>query len=216
MFKKIIHFIIDNLKLIMSITLVLVLADIFIFKDVKVESFNNSEKFIYYEDLKKHNVYLDEPIQENINDIYIKHDNATITLTDKYYGKFKVLSTKKYNDKILPIDIALGWREMAKKENYDRTNITQSNRWYHWKVDNFFIPQKSIEYNSANTHFIPMNQTILNKLYDLKVDDTIQFYGYLSIIDKDNRITKSSRTRKDTGGGACEVVFITDLEVIKE
>jgi len=104
---------------------------------------------------------------------------------------------------------------MANPETLDKLTISQSNRWYHWRTDNFPIPRRDIETNSANMHFIPGNSAVEEKLKSIQSCDTVKLIGYLVHIDGDNGWTwTSSMTREDTGGDSCEVILLEDIKTI--
>ena len=83
-----------------------------------------------------------------------------------------------------------------------KLNISQSNRFYYWRADEFPIPRKEIELQSANMHMI---------LADSQV---VKITGYLiEARAADGWRWKSSLTREDTGAGACELLFVKSLIV---
>ncbi|NOX66794.1 MAG: hypothetical protein GXO85_13635 [Chlorobi bacterium] len=85
-----------------------------------------------------------------------------------------------------------------------------------WKTDAFPIPRKEIETSSANMHIIPANEQVEDELDDILVGEIILFKDYLvKIITDDSFRWQSSLTRNDTGGGACEVVWVEKLLRLK-
>ena len=92
--------------------------------------------------------------------------------------------------------------------------IRQSNRFYFWRVKQFPIPRKEIQQNSANMHMIPADEDIEKRLKKIRKGHLVRFTGYLVRVDsRDNWFWKSSLTRKDTGSGACERVWVEELEL---
>ena len=90
--------------------------------------------------------------------------------------------------------------------------ITQSGRWYHWRTQNFPIPRREIERNSANMHFIPANAEAEAALRAVRAGHLVRFSGYLvEVQGSDGWTWKSSLTRDDTGQGGCEVVLLESL-----
>lgn len=131
--------------------------------------------------------------------------------------KGRILSYKNYSSdkeaELSPIDLALGWGPMSKNEVLSKINISQRNRWYYWRTDNFPIPRREIETNSANMHIIPADKSIAGKLKDVKRGQIVHIKGHLVECDQNGWKWKSSLSREDTGGGACEVIYVTNLEV---
>jgi hypothetical protein len=161
------------------------------------------------------------PIQKNINKskASFPYGDYEITPLANFQLIAKVLSEKHYRSdreaELSPVDLALGWGPMAIQKNLDALTITQSGRWYRWRTNNFPIPRREIETNSANMHFIPNNETVKAKLKSIKKGDIVKLKGYLVHIDGKNgwRWT-SSLTRKDTGGHSCEVILLEDIKTI--
>lgn len=142
------------------------------------------------------------------------------TALAKFDLKAKVLGKEHYRfDRtadIAPYDLALGWGRMSDQVIVDRIDISQRTRWYFWKTDAFPIPRKEIETSSANMHIIPANEQVEDELDDILVGEIILLKGYLVKVTTDDDFRwQSSLTRDDTGGGACEVVWVEKLLRLK-
>lgn len=116
---------------------------------------------------------------------------------------------------ISPMDLALGWKRMADPAVYKALNVTQGGRWYRysWQDTPPIAPQEIIE-TSANMHLIPANPGVARILQRARPDGFIRLSGKLVEVTQDNRWRwTSSLTRSDTGGGACELIFVETAEV---
>ena len=114
-----------------------------------------------------------------------------------------------------PTDLALGWGPMAEPANYQRVAISQRNRWYYWRVDEFFIPRRDIERHSANMHMIPANPVVAKTRARVKREQRISLHGQLVRVEGDDGFRwVSSLSRDDTGDGACEVIWLEHLEIL--
>ena len=49
---------------------------------------------------------------------------------------------------------------MSDERVLENIKISQSGRFYHWRVDAFPIPRREIETHSANMHLIPANDFV--------------------------------------------------------
>ena len=130
----------------------------------------------------------------------------------------RVLSAKRYRtgreSELSPVDLALGWVPMSDEEVLKEITIRQSNRFYYWKVRRFPISRKEIEQNSANMHLIPSSREIEKVIKTVRRGHIVAIEGYLVKINgQDGWRWKSSLTRDDTGNGACEVVWIDEIEI---
>lgn len=140
-----------------------------------------------------------------------------ITVLESYGGVFRVLGRQNYSTgteaQFSPMDLALGWDKMADPQVYQHIKIRQSNRWYYWNVDEFPIPRREIETQSANTHIIPATVAVAKQLDHVKEGDLIRLKGDLvEIKGQDGWKWRSSLSRNDTGQGACEVMRVTQID----
>ena len=113
------------------------------------------------------------------------------------------------------MDFALGWGPMSDSAVVDRLSISQSNRWYQYRwSDSPPIEPSLIARTSANTHLVPANETIKDRLLSVRKGAVVTLSGYLvDIRHKDGWTWRSSLTRDDTGGGACELLYVTEVSV---
>ena len=81
-------------------------------------------------------------------------------------------------------------------------------------MDEFPIPRREIETQSANMHMIPADDAIASTLKSIKSGQVVKIKGFLVRADaKDGWHWKSSLTREDTGNGACELVYVKAITV---
>ena len=130
----------------------------------------------------------------------------------------RVLGAKHYSydteSELSPVDLALGWGPMSSDHVIDNLRISQSSRFYYYRYQNPPpIPKASIITNSSNMHLIPATRDLDKRLRSIDEGDVVQISGYLADIKRDDgwRWT-SSRSRSDSGKGACEIIFVTFLE----
>jgi hypothetical protein len=131
----------------------------------------------------------------------------------------RVLASETYGSDreadLSPVDLALGWGRMSDSTVLDKVRISQSTRFYYWRVDEFPIPREEIERSSANMHMIPADAAIERRLKYVRPGQIIRIGGWLvEAQGSDGWRWRSSLTRNDTGAGACEVIFVRDLQVL--
>ncbi len=132
----------------------------------------------------------------------------------------RVLSVKNYGydagAKIAPVDLALGWGRMSDWAVYDRLSITQHGRFYlfSWEPGGSPLPKREIETHSSNNHIIPADDTVGRALRAVRANDLVWIEGALVEVNGRNGFTwRSSLTREDTGGGACELIRATNIVI---
>lgn len=146
------------------------------------------------------------------------HKGYRITPLEDFSIEARVLAAKDYTfgreADLSPVDLALGWGKMSDEAILKEIKISQSNRFYFWRVDAFPIPRKEIEMQSANMHMIPADSQIEKTLKSVRPGQVVKIAGYLIEAKADDGWHwKSSLTREDTGAGACELVFVKSLSV---
>lgn len=161
----------------------------------------------------------DTPEQETIaSGEQFSYKDYQITPLATFQLEARVLSKKQYRSgresALSPVDLALGWGPMSDEAVLEEMQIRQSNRFYHWRVKQLPIPRKEIEQNSANMHIIPADQEVRNVLKNIRKGHVVEIEGYLVKVNaKDGWRWQSSLTRKDTGAGACEVVWVEEMAI---
>lgn len=143
--------------------------------------------------------------------------NYRIEPLAKYTIEARVLGTERYRTgreaDISPVDFAVGWGAMSDTAVLQHIDISQSGRFYFWRVEEFPIPQQEIESHSANMHMIPANSVVERKLEEVRPGHIVRLRGYLVAISaEDGWQWRSSLSRTDTGNGACELMWVESVE----
>ena len=161
------------------------------------------------------------PKQENIeSSISYTNDDYTITAIATFRIKAKVLSKENYyidrESDLSPVDLALGWGNMSDERILENIEISQSGRFYRWQVDAFPIPRREIETHSANMHLIPASDAVNRVIERVRKGDIIEISGSLVNVmsNSDGWHWESSRTRNDTGKGACELIWVESAHIV--
>jgi hypothetical protein len=160
------------------------------------------------------------PLQESLGatpELPRKGD-MTIKPLAKFSLSARVLSRADYSwdtgAALVPVDLALGWGRMSDSAVLDKIEISQSGRFYFWRVSEFPIPENEIIESSANMHLIPADATIQREIERTRVGDVVSFDGYLVEADGPNGYKwVSSLSRSDSGAGACELVWVEHFDI---
>ncbi|MEP6608159.1 MAG: hypothetical protein ABJA83_05715 [Burkholderiaceae bacterium] len=161
----------------------------------------------------------DSPIQANTREAALERAGYVIEPVATYTVRARVLSIERYHfgreADLSPVDFALGWGPMSDSEVLDRLTITQSNRWYQYRWQGAPpIDPALIISSSANTHLVPANDSIKSRLLNVHPGAVVTLSGYLvNIKHPDGWNWSSSLRRDDTGGGSCELMWVTDVSV---
>lgn len=127
----------------------------------------------------------------------------------------RVLASERYRldpvADLIPRDLALGWGVMSDTALIEQLHISQSGRFYFWRTrgPNLPAPMDEIVASSANMHLIPADAGVRRVIERARVGQIIEFEGQLVNVRKNNGWSfKTSTTRTDAGGGACEIVYV--------
>lgn len=139
-----------------------------------------------------------------------------------------VVHTKDYftwdvGDQLSPRDLTLAWGSVAAHNRDVDFHWSQMSRktmlWLDGSVNQeaLFGGDAGLQMNFSNNHIIPADDDVRWKLKIIRAGDHIRMKGYLVYVDgirPDNTTFSwhSSTTRTDTGDGACEVIYATDIE----
>ena len=162
------------------------------------------------------------PIQRDVQPFSFKQDEYLITKKARFEINARVLSTESYylsrESDLSPLDLALGWGVMSDSGLLNRLSISQSGRWYRWRYeDSIPVSDEQIITNSGNMHMVPATSAVERALKQVREGDVISLEGYLIDVDHDSGWKwRTSMTRSDTGGGACELVWVEEFAIIHQ
>lgn len=161
------------------------------------------------------------PQQVNIHSPVSRRVNEyDITELAAFDIRAKVLSKKNYRlgreADLSPTDLALGWGNMSDESVIEKFKISQSGRFYYWRVNSWPIPKHEIETHSANMHLIPANSSVKRAIGKIRQGDIVEISGSLVNVISNNGDWRwnSSLTRNDTGNGACELLWVRSIHIV--
>lgn len=154
------------------------------------------------------------PQQESLSDARSFEVNGyRITPLATYDIEARLLARESYRlgreADLSPIDFGVGWGRMSDETVLKQIEISQSNRFMNWRVEQFPIPEHEIEISAANMHLIPADKNIERQLDNMRIGQLVHLRGRLVRADaQDGWHWISSLSREDTGAGACELFWV--------
>jgi hypothetical protein len=161
----------------------------------------------------------DEPDQREVHSTSLRERNGyRITPLATFDIRARVISRERYRfghaADLSPIDLVLGWGAMSDTAILKKISFSQGGRAYTWMTSVFPVPRRVIETHSANMHMIPADGDIERRLKSIRAGNMVHLKGFLVEVDtQEGWGWKSSLTREDTGGGACELIWVESLDV---
>ena len=129
-------------------------------------------------------------------------------------------------DKVVPFDFGIAWGDIADKKLLEKHFKFKSFKtlgqarmlYYEWESDVPYSKDYILSHISHN-HIIPANDNITSALFKIKKWNNVKFDGYLvDIIHPNGGTSYTSLSRSDTnpksrGGGACEIFYVTGVQI---
>lgn len=158
------------------------------------------------------------PIQHKTPHKTIQHEAFQLIPQASFDITARVLSKKNYyTDReaaLSKTDLALGWGRMSDSRVIEKLKISQRNRFYHWRYQGQPpIPTSEIIASSANMHLIAADDYIQKKLDDIRPNHIVHLTGKLVNAQTQNFRWNTSTIRTDTGGGACEIIYVETVTI---
>lgn len=115
---------------------------------------------------------------------------------------------------LVPVDLAVGWGPMSDQTVLDRLQISQGSRFFYYEYQGQPpIPREEIIAHATNLHLIPSTDAIAAQCKSLREGELIHLAGLLVEATGPKIGTwRSSLTRTDTGKGACELVWVLEIQ----
>lgn len=159
-----------------------------------------------------------EPEQDDRvrRDAFVR-DGHTIAPFARFTVRARLLSAETYRlgreAALSPIDFALGWNEMSDDAVLAKLAISQGNRFYYYRWENEPpLPVDVIVRSSSNMHLIPSSAEVRRQLEAVRPGATVTLHGWLvDVSAPDGWQWRSSRTRTDSGAGACELFYVEEV-----
>jgi hypothetical protein len=123
-------------------------------------------------------------------------------------------------DGVMAADLGLLWGENARDGLYRHTELRVRMDWFRasWK-DGYHFDMDS----AANTHIVTCDPAVYKKVRGVRMGDQVRVRGLLVGVNINKGgsggplTARSSVSRTDTGGGACEIVYVrapADIEIL--
>ena len=198
---------------------------------VMLKIFPVNKTITHIEDLNN----IPEPIQKlTVGSTYkiINNEKIKLNYIAKYTLYGYVVDVHEYwegtmQGNLSPRDIGMVWGFLSDKSNFQKLNFSSAgNRFLNWSTnDSTWLKSVGgwdrIQSYVSNNHLIPSDDNVEKLIKSIKTGDYVKIEGYLVNVrcDKANGgyfNWNSSTTRSDKGDGACEIIYVTNVEWLKD
>jgi hypothetical protein len=164
----------------------------------------------------------EEPVQRDL-DPPPRFDDRGFVFTERarYDITARVLRKEIYRAdgaaSLAPVDLAVGWGPVSDSAIIDRLEFSQMGRFFYWKPKDpatFPLPIEALITHAAQMHLVPATKELEGRIKRLRPGQIVTIGGYLVDVNGPRGFQwNTSRTRTDTGDGACEIVWVETLDV---
>lgn len=162
----------------------------------------------------------DAPVQRDIaNGTPFQVGRFALTPRAHFATTARIIAKERYRmdsgAELMPLDVGIGWGLMSDTALLDQLKLSQSGRFLLWSASKQpSVPWDEINRSAANLHIIPADESVANRLYGARVGDIVELEGELVDARRsDGWSIKTSLTREDVGGGACEVIYVRSVSI---
>ncbi len=153
-------------------------------------------------------VYQIQPLYDY--DIYgmvvsYRHHNSS-------YGLHKL-----WGDHLNVADFCVVWRNNAFEAQLDKIDFSNGQFTCNFKTTNQLAWESFNMSQLSNNHLLTADSYVRDQLEDIHIGDQIRIRGWLSTYRNDQGDSRdTSITRNDTGNGACETIFVNQVDILKQ
>jgi hypothetical protein len=163
-----------------------------------------------------------EPVQERTDraPFEVETDGGTVTLEPlaDFDVSAVVAGSERYrfdaSSFLSPVDLALTWGDLPEEPYKSQVTYGQMARYYFWKTPTRELDLGYIQAHSSNMHMIPSTPNLRRALLAVDEGDAVRISGLLVNASTEEGFTwQSSTSRKDSGPGACELVWVEEVQI---
>ncbi|HTG34826.1 MAG TPA: hypothetical protein VLB76_18035 [Thermoanaerobaculia bacterium] len=115
---------------------------------------------------------------------------------------------------LVPVDLVMTWGKLQEEPFKSKVSYGQMARYYFWRTSATDLDLRYVASHSANMHMIPANGNVRRALLAVGGGDPVRVHGLLVNAKRaDGFYWNSSLTREDTGPGACELVWVEEIQI---
>jgi hypothetical protein len=161
-----------------------------------------------------------DPVQRSIDSApLIERGEFRLQPRADFDATVRILRREEYSlgamASLVPTDFAVGWGRMSDSAVLERIEISQANRFYFWRTQDWPLDREEIESHSANWHVIAANDAVRSVLDGLRAGNVVQLRGRLVDVEGREGSMPTSLSRSDTGAGACEILLASSARVLE-
>jgi len=118
---------------------------------------------------------------------------------------------------LVPVDLVMTWGKLPEEPFKSKVSYGQITRYYFWRTKDSDLDLHYIKAHSANMHMIPADDNVRRALLKVGTGDRVRVHGLLVNANREDGFHwNTSLTREDDGPGACELVWVEEIQIGRE
>lgn len=161
-------------------------------------------------------VNLDSSAERSLGGITLTHhaqmDVDAVVVTTRNFG-----DSSNIMDQIAPKDLGLAWGNVSAPFILRRIRFNTDGRFMSWRLKEP-VPLSNLEIamSMGNFHLIPASKRVADSINRVVPGDKVRLQGFLvTALHPSGWTATSSLSRSDSGEGACEIMVVDAIEVVK-
>ena len=133
-------------------------------------------------------------------------------------ASFVDISHRQWKDFLNTKDICVLWGRNVETGVYKRMRFRNRDFTCYYRYPDRETGELFTENALSNNHLLPADPLVAAAVKEARTGDQVRFKGWLASygIKGSPYARRSSTVRNDRGNGACEVVYVTEFEVLRE
>jgi hypothetical protein len=133
-------------------------------------------------------------------------------------SSFIDVSHKQWNDFLNTKDVCVIWGRNVETGVYERMRFRNRDFTCFYRYPDRETGELFTENCLSNNHLLPADPLVAGAVLKARKGDQVRFKGWLASYGVKGAAyqRRSSTVRNDRGNGACEVVYVTEFEVLRE
>jgi hypothetical protein len=119
------------------------------------------------------------------------------------------------NDHLNVADLCVAWGDTATSPHLSEIKFWNGVFTCNFETSDDAAWQSIRPEQIANNHLISDNAGIRDRVADVRVGDQVRVRGWLAAYGSGPNKRDTSTTRKDSGNGACETIYVRDFDVVE-
>ncbi len=176
---------------------------------------------------------LTEPLQTSTSKAHFKVNVKGIEYTIKPVANYEVTGVvvsrhnsdvfwdyihRESNDHINVADLCIVWGKNLQSNNYQQLSYSNGQFTCNIATKSEAIWSTFDQDSISNNHLLTNEKAIAKRIRNFKVGDQVRVKGHLAIYTHNAGMAferGTSMVRTDTGNGACETIFVSEVELLK-